>query len=340
MSTSTRMRKPIFDALNANAMPNGAIAAAAMDQRGSLKRALEGAGARDVSDQALSEFKVLVSQALTPHASAILLDPSYGLDAGRARHPDCGLLYAYERSGYDTSSPGRQPGLLDGWSVQRLAEQGATGIKVLVYYDPTEDAAINDRKHAFVERIGAECEAEGIPYFLETLTYCDRIDDRFEWAKAKPAAVRDTMTEFAKPQYRVHVQKVELPFDPSYLSGLSHPVERVAYEVEEARDHLRAAAEAARQPFIYLSAGVDMRVFAESLELAADAGTGFNGVLCGRATWKGSIPVYAQEGADAMRAWLEDEGVRNIQTLNATIERCATPWWAAFGGRDALDLVP
>lgn len=337
---SPRMSRTLFDALQANANEDGIIAAAAMDQRGSLQRALQSAGATDVRPEHLSEFKRLVTEALSPHASAILLDPTYGLAAGSARHASCGLLYAYERSGFDTSAPGRQPGLLDGWSAHRLVERGATGAKVLIYYDPTEDEAINDRKHAFVERIGAECEAVGIPFFLETLTYNDRISDPLERAKAKPEAVRATMAEFAKPHYRAHVQKVELPIDPDFTAGFSQAPRQVAYDREAARDHLLAAAEAASQPFIYLSAGVDMGVFAEALELAAEAGTGFNGVLCGRATWKGAIPVYAQQGADATRAYLDDEGVRNIETLNATIARSAEPWWNAYGGRDQIELVP
>ena len=336
---TTRMTRTLFDALQANANQDGVIAAAAMDQRGSLQRALRDAGATEVESEHLSEFKRLVTEALSPHASAILLDPTYGLAAGNARDPSCGLLYSYERSGYDTSAPGRQPGLLDGWSAHRLVEQGATGAKVLVYYDPNEDEAINDRKHAFVERIGAECEAVGIPFFLETLTYNDRTSDPLERARAKPAAVRATMAEFAKPHYRVHVQKVELPFDPAFTAGFSQAPQKVAYDREAVRDHLLSAAEAASQPFIYLSAGVDMSVFAEALELAAEAGTGFNGVLCGRATWKGAIAVYAQQGADAMRAWLADEGVRNIETLNATTARSAEPWWSAFGGRDQIEIV-
>ena len=55
----------------------GVIAAAAMDQRGSLKKAL-GANA---GDHELEEFKILVSEVLTQHASAILLDPEWGLPA-------------------------------------------------------------------------------------------------------------------------------------------------------------------------------------------------------------------------------------------------------------------
>ena len=62
-----------FDPLT-YAMPAGLIAAAAMDQRGSLKKAL-GANA---GDRELEEFKTSVAEILTPHASAILLDDQGG----------------------------------------------------------------------------------------------------------------------------------------------------------------------------------------------------------------------------------------------------------------------
>ena len=74
------------------------------------------------------------------------------------------------------------------------------------------------------------------------------------------------------------------------------------------------------KPFIYLSAGVSNPEFTEALELAAEAGTRFSGVLCGRATWKDGIAVYGKQGGTAFRKWLEDEGVKNIQNVNAAAE--------------------
>src|SRR5437667_12879533 len=66
----------------------GIIAAAAMDQRGSLQKSIAGAkgvDAKAVTPEMMSEFKTAVVKVLTPHASAILLDPACGLDAARAR---------------------------------------------------------------------------------------------------------------------------------------------------------------------------------------------------------------------------------------------------------------
>src|SRR5438270_10508561 len=87
----------------------GVIAAAAMDQRGSLKKALAKERGSDVTDGMMEEFKIVVSEVLTQHASAILLDPEWGLPAARKRHSGSGLLLAYEQTGYDNTRPGRIP---------------------------------------------------------------------------------------------------------------------------------------------------------------------------------------------------------------------------------------
>src|SRR5574340_1393935 len=170
----------------------GVIAAAAMDQRGSLKKAL-GANA---TEKQLEEFKSLVTEVLTKHASAILLDPEWGLPASKKRAKSAGLLLAYEKTGYDKTGPGRLPDLLNHWSVKRLKEAGADCIKILLYYTPFDPKEINDRKHAWVERIGDECRANDIPYFLEFVGYEEGADEKgLEYSKKKPEIVRASMAE-------------------------------------------------------------------------------------------------------------------------------------------------
>src|SRR5216684_6210713 len=128
----------------------GVIAAAAMDQRGSLQKSLAKEKGSEITDAMMEEFKSIVSQVLTPHASAILLDPEWGLPAAKARAKNAGLLLAYEASGYDNTQPGRLPDLLPHVSVKRIADWGADAVKILIYYTPFEEKSINDVKHAFI----------------------------------------------------------------------------------------------------------------------------------------------------------------------------------------------
>ena len=148
----------------------GVIAAAAMDQRGSLQKSLSKERGAAVGAHDLEEFKTLVTEVLTRHASAILLDPEFGLPASKHRNGK-GLLLAYEKTGYDANTAGRLPDLLDVWSVQRLKEAGADAVKILLYYSPEDTMEINEIKHAWIERIGAECVALDIPFFAEFICY-------------------------------------------------------------------------------------------------------------------------------------------------------------------------
>ena len=91
-------------------------------------------------------------------------------------------------------------------------------------------------------------------------------------------------------------------------------------------------------PFIYLSAGVSDEVFRETLELAVEAGTPFSGVLCGRATWQDGILEYGKGGAKALRLWLNDRGVQNIQALNELLAKGARPWWDFYGGKENIEV--
>jgi len=309
----------------------GVIAAAAMDQRGSLRKALAAEKGGEVSDGMLEEFKSLVTEVLTQYASAILLDPEFGLPASRRRAKGSGLLMAYEKTGYDKTGPGRLPDLLDDWSVRRLKEAGADCVKILLYYTPFDPKSVNEKKHAWVERIGDECRANDIPYFLELVGYEEGADEKgLEYARKKPEIVTRSMAEFTKDRYGVDVLKVELPINMKYVEGTRAYAGQKAYTRDEAKRLLLESAKATSKPFIYLSAGVSNAEFTESLDLVAESGVKYNGVLCGRATWKDGIPVYAKQGATAFRKWLDDQGVKNISNVNDKL-KAATSWYSIYG---------
>ena len=319
--------------LNAVANRDGIIAALAIDQRGALRKlfsAATGTPEDQIPREQMEKYKQAVSRLLTPYASAILLDPELGLGAAKQRAKNAGLLLAYEQTGYDKNVFGRLPRLLEGWSVQRLAEAGANGIKTLLYYSPFSPADINKIKYEWVERVGAECAAADVPYFLELVSYHDEMDEKGrEFARIKPETVSRSVTEFSKGQYQVDVLKVGVPVNMAFAEGFANISDDIVYTREEAKAHFRAASVAATKPFIYLSEGVSNELFAATLELAAEAGATFSGVLCGRATWKDGVAVFAQHGMDALESWLGGEGAQNIERVNSRLQK-ATPWWRYF----------
>lgn len=311
----------------------GVIAALAIDQRDALRKLFSAElkiEKHAVPREQLEEFKSIVVRALSPHASAVLLEPEYGLPAAAHRASSSGLLMAYEVSGYDPNVPGRIPRLLEGWSVRRLLDAGADCIKVLLYYALSDAPEIIDGKRAWVERVGWECAGSDVPFFLEIVPYQAGVDEQSpEFARSKPDILTSAMKEFSQSRYRVDVLKVGVPVTMAYVQGSSAFGGTFVHNRTQALDLFRRVAEATTKPFLFLSAGVSNRAFNEALELASEAGVHFCGVLCGRANWKDGVGVFVRGGAEALQKWLETEGVANIQAVNASL-RHATPWFEKY----------
>ena len=74
MTTETKNRKTLADI----ASDNGVFAIIAMDQRNTLRRMFQAVDV-EASEDDLRTAKADVARALTPAASGILLDPTYGV---------------------------------------------------------------------------------------------------------------------------------------------------------------------------------------------------------------------------------------------------------------------
>lgn len=225
--------------------------------------------------------------------------------------------------------------------MRHLVAAGAYAIKVLLHHNPADSLRTNRIKQVFVERVGAECVGIDVPFFLEIVTYDDQLGDErgLAFAKAKPSYVTQAIAEFTQPRYGIDVLKVEVPVNLSFVAGTRAFGGTAAYSYRDALRLFQEAASAATRPFIYLSAGVTDAVFRETLELAGEAGVGFAGVLCGRATWQDGILAYARGGIEGLRSWLEGRGTENVTALNMLLAKVTVPWWMAYGGKDHIDVV-
>ena len=306
--------------------PKGVISALAFDQRGALKKMMVQHQTEEPTVEQIEQLKTIVSEELTKYASSILLDPEFGLPASKARHEEAGLLLAYEKTGYDASSTSRLPDCLVEWSAKRLKEEGADAVKFLLYYDVDGDKYVNLQKQAYIERIGSECKAEDIPFFLEILSYDETIADNasIEFAKVKPRKVNEAMKVFSDERFGIDVLKVEVPVNMNYVEGFADG--DIVYTKEEAAAYFTEQEASTHLPYIYLSAGVSAKLFQDTVVFAAESGAKFNGVLCGRATWAGSVKVFIEEGEEAARNWLRTVGFQNIDDLNKVLETTASSW--------------
>lgn len=299
---------------------NGIYAAVAVDQRGAMRKLLRDQG----TPENLSLFKKLVAEVLTPEGSSFLVDPEFGLDAAKANAANSGLILSYEQTGYIKEQAGRLPRLIENQSVQRLVQQGADAVKFLLYYDVDESDEINQKKQAMIERVGSECKAENVPFLLEILTYDDEIgDEKGEaFAKVKPHKVNEAMKLFSEERFGIDTLKVEIPVNMNFVEGFGS---KALMTQEEAAEAFKAQAASTNLPYIYLSAGVTAQLFNDSLVFASENGSKFNGVLCGRATWKGATEALITDGENAAREWLQSEGLQNLKALNEVNQKTATP---------------
>ncbi|AND78621.1 tagatose-bisphosphate aldolase [Streptococcus pantholopis] len=311
--------------LNQLSNESGLITALAFDQRGALKKMIARHQIQPVALEQMTNLKTLVAEELTGDVSAILLDPEYGLPAAKARSAASGLLLAYEKTGYDNIRE-RLPVCLSDWSVRRLKEAGASAVKFLLYYDVDGNNQINQQKQAYIERIGAECSAEELPFFLEILSYDEKFSDKTspQFAKLKPHKVNKAIAVFSDQRFNVDVLKVEVPVNMDFVEGFAS--EEIVYSRKEAAQAFQNQELAASVPYIYLSAGVAVGRFQETLFFAYESGAKFSGVLCGRASWGEVVPIYVKEGQESARRWLQEQGRQNISSLNAVLQQTAVPW--------------
>ncbi len=318
--------------LEKTANARGVIAAIAIDHRDNLQEALaraRGVATKAIEPREMTEFKSAVVKVLGPHVSAVLLDAEYGLPAVASLAGKAGVLLCYEKSGYDNTRRGRRLQLLADWSVQRLVEAGADGIKILLHYTPFEAEEVNQEKYALIERIGAECQALDVPFFLEFLGYDESNSaDPLAYTRRRPEVVTRSIEEFSQDRYGVDVLKIEFPVALAHVEGARSFKGSQLWSRTEALAAYRRAAEAARRPFVYLSQGVTNEEYAESLELAVEADVPWSGVLCGRAIWKDGVAIYARKGVAALEDWLADQGLANLKTVEHCLNKAVS--WTHF----------
>jgi len=307
----------------------------AIDQRDSLRASLAKATTREpkqVTYEEMATAKGVITEVLSPHSTATLVDPIYGWPQAVKLIPaDVGILVANEDSYEPAGSGGKQRKArsIDGWSVAKAKRSGANAVKLLVYYTPEASAEVVAHQQRFARTVGEECVREDIPFLLELVTYpiAEASADTPEFARKRPVHTLASAREFSKDSYHVDILKLEFPGDLKYTrqfcQGAFDGKDRPAvYDVEQVQTFCQELNTTAQRPWVILSGGVAIKEFLVTLELAVAAGA--SGFLCGRAIWKDVIPKYPN--VDTMRAFLADEGAYNFARANAAAQR-ARPWF-------------
>lgn len=322
----------------------------AVDQRGSLEKALGQVIGREPQHADVAVFKRTLVQHLAPYSTGVLTDPLFGYSGLVTDLPgSVGLLLCYEKTGYARSEDdkGRLTSLLDNWDVGKAVRAGANAIKLLLYYHPDADTAVVEAQNAVCRQVGEECRQHDVPFLLETVAYAldEPGTDSVEYARRKPDLVARSAEEFSKPEYHVDVLKLEFPADLKFTHEYRNSVfddkdREEAYRLADVEDFCQRVDDSSAVPWVILSAGVDIKEFLASVDLACAAGA--SGFLCGRAIWKECIPLYSAGDPDqlSMGEFLATDGAINFLKCNAGAQ-AARPWFEhdRYGGLENIRVA-
>jgi tagatose-1,6-bisphosphate aldolase len=285
----------------------GVFSIIAMDQRNTLRRMFTAVGI-EATDEDLRQSKADVARALTPLASGILFDPTYGVPAvtgNGALHAGCGLLVASEPAerGKHGSEPRthRDPALDSRW----VLDQGGDANKFFAQLRadrPTPGAGEPDLVAECldaVRQVVDDCRTVGIPSVIENLVYPLPGEDLTGRRR------EDAIIEAARALNEIDCDllKLEYPGSPEGCRRLADVLDR---------------------PWAVLSAGVPFDQFTDVLQVAFGEG-GASGFIAGRSVWRESLPL---RGTDRQE-FLSTVATSRLERLVDVAAASATPWRSA-----------
>jgi len=289
----------------------GCLSMCALDHRGSLQKMLKEGLGREPGYQDMVDFKFDICRALSPHCSAVLLDPVYGAAQAIAANVfsgKAGLLVSLEETGYEGSGEARLSRSLEGWNAEKVRRMGADGAKLLLYYRP--DVAVAARQRALVTELAARCDEQELAFVVEPVGYA--VGDEAaggRYGQVKPEIVIRTAEELTP--LGIDILKAEFPTDSKTEKDESKMLE-----------YCKRLDGASRVPWIILSGGVDFRLFVRQVEIACRAGA--SGFLGGRALWQEATSIASRE---QRQEFFQTTVVDRLRLAMAVADAYATPWY-------------
>jgi tagatose-1,6-bisphosphate aldolase len=277
----------------------------AMDQRNTLRRMFAAAG-HDASDDDLRTAKADVARVLTPAASGLLSDPSYGVPAiteAGALAPGCGLLVAAEpaerRTYQGEPRTHRDPALNARW----VLDQGGDALKFFLQLradrprpsGPGEPDLVAEAL-GVVQEIIDDGRAAGVPVVIENLIYPLPGEDLS--ARGREDAIVEAAR--ALDDLDLDLLKLEYPGSPAGCRRLAATL---------------------RHPWAVLSAGVPFDQFTGIITIAADEG-GASGFIAGRSVWREVVSLAGRDREE----FLATVARPRLDQLVEVASRYARPW--------------
>lgn len=292
----------------------GIFTIAALDQRGSLKKMINTDNPQMVSFEEMVKIKAKQVKSLENLASAVLLDPEFGVKGVLSSHhlpEQVRLLVCLEKSGYLGSAEKRETVLSEDWTVNRIKKLGAMAVKLLLYYHP-EQKEIAVKQRNLIIKVAEKCRQQDILFLLEPMSY-----------STKKGMIKKS-AQFAKDKFKIVLETVK------DLSGLGADVlklefpDEIGFNGDEGKmaDHCRQISQASSEPWVLLSAGVSYQEIKKQLKISCQNGA--SGFAIGRAVW--------QEFKDCQTEAEEDNFFKTVvvtrfKELVTIANQWAKPWY-------------
>jgi sulfofructosephosphate aldolase len=280
--------------LSALARPSGGFAMLAIDQREAMRAMFAEHQTAPVPDQQVTAFKLAAARILTPHASAVLVDRQFAFDrvvAESAVAPGCGLIAAADHFSPAHGELVGEVTIDRAVDPQRVTQQGAVAMKLLVLYRPDTPAG---PRIAMVEEFVDLCRGAGLISIIEPVSRAPLGGGDWDRDAGVLAAAEELGDRGAD------LYKAEVP-----MRGQGEP--------DEIRRRCARISATVASPWVVLSSGVPQDVFPSAVELACAEGA--SGFLAGRAVWASCI------GADDEERELKEAAVGRLQRLGEIVDR-------------------
>jgi tagatose 1,6-diphosphate aldolase len=295
--------------------PNGTLSMVATDQNSSMIKMMKAATGKEPTYAEIADAKVMLSRALAPHCSGLLVDGYYGYASTVAAHavpPGTGILIRVEKSGADKNAAGAPCGEVEpGWGVGKIKRCGADAVKLLAQFEPGEyDSA--EKNFEFTRQMYEDCITHDILFLLEPIHF--PYNGEADGAPSQVARKAQTVIESAKYLSRYcDIYKAEFP------GTFDHETDA------QLMDNLKRLNDACVKPWVLLSAGVSYDKYKKQVEMAMKAGA--SGILGGRAFWK---EFFTFANPAERQKFAETECVRRVNETDKIVQT-GTPWFEKYG---------
>lgn len=254
---------------------SGGFAMLAVDQREAMRMMFAAAGApAPVADSVLTDFKVNAAKALSPYASAILVDQQFcyrQVVEQNAIAKSCAMIVAADEFIPGNGIPVDSVVIDRKINPLQIKQDGGKALKLLVLWRSDEDA---QQRLDMVKEFNELCHSHGLVSIIEPVVRPPRRGDKFD----REQAIIDAAKELGDSGADLY--KVEMPL---YGKG---PQQELLCASQRLNDHIN-------MPWVILSSGVDEKLFPRAVRVAMTAGA--SGFLAGRAVWASVVGLPDNE---------------------------------------------